>query len=265
VILVVFVVAYYRFGKRALFSAAQTLAQRIGGTGRYNRSEIAGVLELVAAAASHVVAVTALLLISGVRFADIGLGSTPWQLVVLGALLGVAEVALSSMFCRLAISGALTRIGGRTRRPASAAPALARAGAKATSRPDVAQASPTTMESWLALGRGGWIRHHLRTMEVIPLPLAVLISAVQVGSEEIVFRGIIVNVMRDAGPVVALTVSILLFVSMQVFFMSNWRGAMFPVVGAIVMGVVNGLLYWQNPVLLPLIIAHVLFFFAAVK
>ncbi len=54
------------------------------------------------------------------------------------------------------------------------------------------------------------------------------------------------------------------FRSGRVFIMPNFIGAMFPVVGSIVMGVVHSLLYVLEPSLLPLVVAHVTFFMLAI-
>ncbi|MEU1158667.1 CPBP family glutamic-type intramembrane protease [Streptomyces sp. NPDC005918] len=121
-----------------------------------------------------------------------------------------------------------------------------------------------SLRSWLGRSRGGWIRHHLTALKVLPLWAALGLTGVQVASEELVFRGIALTWLRDAGPAVALTTSIVLFVVMQAFFMSSWRGAMFPVVGGVVMGVVHGLVFWAVPDVVPLVVAHVVFFVFAV-
>lgn len=72
------------------------------------------------------------------------------------------------------------------------------------------------------------------------------------------------ELFRPSGFAIAFTASLVLFVAMQVFFMASWRAAMFPVVGALVMGVVHGLLAWRVPHLLPLVVAHIVFFLFAV-
>lgn len=238
------VLAYYAGGKAAVFAGCRRLANRVAATGRHSHSEVVGVVELSGAAASHVAFVALLLAVLGLSPRAVGLGSVPLVLVVLGAAVGVGEFALSELVCRVLVEAFVG--AGSVRR----APALAPA--------------PPTVEGWIALARGGWVRHHLRTFEVVPLPLAFGISAAQVASEETVFRGVVLTALRPAGTVVAVGVSLGLFVVMQAFFTAGWRGAMFPVVGALVMGVVHTALFLAVPVLLPLVVAHLVFFAFAV-
>ena len=82
----------------------------------------------------------------------------------------------------------------------------------------------------------------------------------QIGSEEIVFRGITQNYFLSYGNVTAALISLILFVYMQTFLMPSGLSAMFPVVGAFVMGAVHSYLHMKVPFLLPLIIAHMIFF-----
>ncbi|GAA2786896.1 CPBP family glutamic-type intramembrane protease [Crossiella cryophila] len=248
-----FVVLYYRYCKQWLFAGAQRLAQRVNFVSRYDRSEVGGVLELMAAAVSHLAVVVILLGVTGISLAEAGLGSVSPTLIVLGALLGIGEMALASFLCRLLIEASLR---WNRRRALS--------GSRPSGATDSPRSGPATVKSWLAVGRGGWLRHHFATLQVLPLPAAVCVVSLQVGCEEVVFRGILLNTFRPAGPVVAILASTVLFVGMQVFFMSSWRAAMFPVVGALVMGVVHGLLAWQVPELLPLVVAHLVFFLFAV-
>jgi Type II CAAX prenyl endopeptidase Rce1-like len=212
------------------------------------------VLELAAAGASHVLLVAVLLMITGISPALLVSGLGRPDLLGLGVLLGIGELALGSLLCRAIIEVSLAsrraaRVGAGTDRRARAA--------------DSGDGA-VGLRSWLGRSRGGWIRHHLVTLKVVPLPVAVRLTGTQVASEELVFRGVALTWLRDAGPAVALTTSIVLFVVMQAFFMSSWRAALFPVVGGIVMGIVHGLVFWAVPEVAPLVVAHVVFFFFAV-
>ncbi|WP_055482841.1 CPBP family intramembrane glutamic endopeptidase [Sphaerimonospora mesophila] len=257
VVLAVLVVLYYRYAKAALFAACRRAAHLLPFARRWDASERGSVLELMAAGASHVLVVLLLVLVTGVDLTKLTLGWDRPDLIVLGAAIGVGEVALGSLLCRVLIEGiqtigmrrAAAESSGSRVRPASAAGAVA---------------GEERMRQWLGRSRGGWIRHHLKTMEVVSLPLALTLTAVQVGSEEVVFRGLVLTWLRDAGPLPAIGVSCLLFTVMQIFLMSSWRAAMFPVVGAIVMGLTHSVLFWHYPALLPLMVAHVTFFLFAV-
>ncbi|MEU8959783.1 CPBP family glutamic-type intramembrane protease [Streptomyces sp. NPDC048518] len=268
-VLVTVVIVYYWLGKAVLFRAVRRLAAvtRIGPA-RWGTAQRADVFELAAAGASHVVVVAALLAVSGIGPGILVGGLGRPELLVLGALLGVGELAIGSLLCRGLIevrlaggggggSSARTRVGStRTSRTAGTPPA--RTGVR--TREDHGM----SLRSWLGRSRGGWIRHHLTALKVLPLWAALGLTGVQVASEELVFRGIALTWLRDAGPAVALTTSVVLFVVMQAFFMSSWQGAMFPVVGGVVMGVVHGLVFWAVPDVAPLVVAHIVFFVFAV-
>ncbi len=271
-VLTVFVVLYYKYAKSALFALCRRAAHLLPFGRRWDASERGSVLELAAAGASHVLVVAVLVLVTGIDLTRFASGFDRPGLIALGAAIGVGEVALGSLLCRVLIEG--VQAAGR-RRAGSVAGGV-RSGARGEVRG--ARTAPATaggavdggvesgerMRQWLGLSRGGWIRHHLKTMEVVSLPLALALTATQVGSEEVVFRGLVLSWLREAGPVLAIGISCLLFTVMQVFLMSSWRAAMFPVVGAIVMGVTHSVLFWHYPVLIPLVVAHVTFFLFAV-
>ncbi|MBX6383474.1 MAG: CPBP family intramembrane metalloprotease [Microbispora sp.] len=287
-VLTVFVVVYYKYAKAALFALCRRAAHSLPFGRRWDASERGGVLELAAAGASHVLVVALLVLVTGIDLTRFLAGAGRLDLIALGAAIGVGEVALGSLLCRVLIEGVQARgrrrtgsVRGARTVPATTGGAVETAprtttrdfGWSAVRRAVPAQ-RPGAVRSpedggertrqWLGLSRGGWIRHHLKTMESLSLPLALTLTAVQVGSEEVVFRGLVLTWLRDAGPVLAIAASCLLFTVMQVFLMSSWRAAMFPVVGAIVMGITHSVLFWHYPVLLPLVVAHVTFFLFAV-
>ncbi|MEZ0074777.1 lysostaphin resistance A-like protein [Planotetraspora sp. GP83] len=255
--LTVLVVLYYKYAKSALFAACRRVAHLLPFARRWDASERSGVLELAAAGASHVLVVALLALVTGIDLTRLGLGLDRPDLMALGAAIGVGEVALGSLICRALIEG----VQATSRR--DAVPERFKSRAQPATATGAAASGERTRQ-WLGLSRGGWIRHHLKTMEVVSLPLALALTAVQVGSEEVVFRGLVLTWLRDAGPVLAVGISCLLFTVMQVFLMSSWRAAIFPVVGAVVMGLTHSLLFWHYPTLIPLMVAHVTFFLFAV-
>ncbi|MDQ0812858.1 hypothetical protein QFZ63_004572 [Streptomyces sp. B3I7] len=274
------------------------------GPSHWGTAQRADVFELAAAGSSHVVVVALLLAVTGIGPGMLVSGLADPGLLALGVLLGVGELALGSLLCRALIELSLARRTRARRRPrpdrgvaGAASPgvtgppvrgmppgprargtvspgdrgALGPVRALAPPRParrPRAVADPAdqgqSLRSWLGRSRGGWIRHHLTSLKVLPLWAALGLTGVQVASEELVFRGVALTWLREAGPGVALTTSIVLFVLMQAFFMSSWQGAMFPVVGGVVMGVVHGLVFWTTPFVAPLVVAHVVFFVFAV-
>jgi membrane protease YdiL (CAAX protease family) len=164
-----------------------------------------------------------------------GLGPRGWdlRLVPLGVLLGVGEAGLASQLALLASRVAELWRPGRT---------------------------PVTVEGWLSVSRGGWIRYYLRTAEAAPVWLLVAASALYVSGEEIVFRGIVISCLAGLPTPLAVTVSVLLFALVQVFYTPGWQTALFPVIGAVVVGIVHGSLFVMVPDLTPLIVAHLSMF-----
>ena len=189
------------------------------------------------AGSSHVLYCIFLLTLFHIRWQDLGLFEADPLLLLYGVVLGIGSMAVSSLLCRVAIAVVGQLAPGK---------------------------APGDLKNWLAMARAGWLRHHLKTLEIVPLPLAFLLISVQIAAEEIVFRGVLINFYLPFGPAVALAASVTFFTIMQAFHMPSLQSAMFPVIGALVMGLVHGLLYLAVPVLLPLIVAHIVFFAIAV-
>jgi membrane protease YdiL (CAAX protease family) len=98
------------------------------------------------------------------------------------------------------------------------------------------------------------------TVSTAPVWFAAASMGLYVSVEELIFRGILLELLRPAGAVWAIGISTVLFVMVQAFSMPGWRAAMFPMVGAAILGLVHGFLYWRVPVLLPLVVAHLTYF-----
>jgi CBS-domain-containing membrane protein len=74
----------------------------------------------------------------------------------------------------------------------------------------------------------------------------------------------LINYFRPAGAGLALGIAAFFFLLVQTFHMPSWRAALFPVIGATVLSVVHGSLFLAVPDILPLIVAHIVFFFTAI-
>jgi hypothetical protein len=162
-----------------------------------------------------------------------------WAILLIAPLIGIAEFALGAYLGFMAI-----RIGLLIRAPRSAT-------------------SNEAALSWMLLARAGWMRWFLRTLKISPASSFAL-STLYVAGEEIIFRGFVVGALRSHGIVVAVGVSAALFIAAQMFRMPSWESAMFPMLGALVVGITNALLFFYVPWLLPLIVAHAVFFAAAI-
>jgi hypothetical protein len=228
---------YYWFVKRWLYARCTWLAERVSFSRRYALHEVASVFELIVGAGSHVLFCVALIVVTGVPVAGLGLGPPPPILLGYGVLLGIGTMMIGTLASRTLVQTVMIvqPTGG-----------------------------PAGLGEWFTMSRGGWMRHYLRVLEVCPPPVAALLLVVQVGCEELVFRGILIGYFRPYGMAWAVALSTCFFVAMQASLMPSWRNAIFPMTGAAVIGVVNGVLFWLVPFLWPLLVAHIAFFVFAV-
>jgi membrane protease YdiL (CAAX protease family) len=151
------------------------------------------------------------------------------------ALLGAGELMLTSLVCTAIVEIAVASSGS---------------GEQATRR-------------WAAGARGGWMSLFLLTARAAPSPLAIACVCLYVAVEELVFRGILVTTFAGWGGAGAVCASAALFVAVQAFGMPSRSAAVYPIVGATVIGVVHGVLFWLLPAVAPLVLAHIAFFAAA--
>jgi hypothetical protein len=158
-------------------------------------------------------------------------------LVLCGVPLGIAEAALASFVGNVAMRTAI-----------AAAP----------------ERVPRETREWLTIARGGWMRLYVKTAAIAPLPLVLVLALLYVTVEEVVFRGVLITALGGLGAPLALAVATGLFIAVQRFHMPSWQAALFPMAGALVVGVVHGLLFLAVPDLTPLIVAHFVLFLSAI-
>ena len=128
---------------------------------------------------------------------------------------------------------------------------------------EIAVASGADARRWTARGRGGWMSLFLLTARAAPSALTIASVCLYVAVEELVFRGILITTFAGWGGPAAVCASAALFVAVQAFGMPSRAAAVYPMVGAAVIGVVHGTLFWLVPAVAPLALAHVAFFAAA--
>lgn len=116
---------------------------------------------------------------------------------------------------------------------------------------------------WSVTARGGWMQCYIKAMTILPRPVGVTLVAFYVFFEEGVFRGVVLGSLIQLGVGPALAVSTALFMLVQTFHTAGWRTAIFPVIGALVLGIVNGALFLAVPKIVPIALAHASFFFSA--
>ena len=232
------ITSYYRFFKGAIFALVHRFIQFkifAHAKKKYTPQEIAGVTELGLVALSHVLFSILLIVFLGLDIQTLGLFQIQPHHLIYGILLGISEMSVSFLLCLGAIKIIQKFSPGKT---------------------------PQNNTQWKTIARGGWVRHHIQSFELLPFALALFVLFLQVGSEELIFRGIITHslLQNGHGPLLSISLSILFFVCMQAFHTPGFRTAIFPMTGALVMGITHSFLYHSVPVLPPLIIAHVMFF-----
>lgn len=236
-IISVLIIAYYKYGKAVLIYYAPKITRFFSLTKYFPKNDIEGAVELTMIAVSHVLFCILLIGILPIYFPTIKIAwfKTPVYFFY-GILLGIGCMGLSGLLCKIAIQ--VINL--------------------------FKQQNAYDLKSWLTMARGGWIKHHLQSIEILPIYFSLLVLTMQVGSEEVIFRGILLNYFIQFGPYVAFITAWILFILMQAFLMNKWQSAIFPMIGAAVMGFIHSILYLHVPLLWPLVIAHVTFFLFSV-
>jgi membrane protease YdiL (CAAX protease family) len=232
-------IAYYRWAitaiGRATRPAGRRLLDRLALVRSYTADEVESTVSLFAATVGQAIFLACSFVITEVSPGQLIPGTVRPDLLALGALLGVGEASLASF--------------------------LGYVGVRAI---QASQGSSGSSREWLMMGRGGWMRFYLRTAEIAPWPLLILVTASYVTAEEVFFRGILVTFLSPHGAVLAVVGSTALFLAVQVFHMPSWRAALLPAAGGLVVGVVHGVLFLLVPDLTPLVVAHFALFLVLV-
>lgn len=224
--------SFYYYAKRLIFRFSPTLAVKTTAIQHHPLSHIVGVVELSIVAISHVIFCVLLLTYFKIEFAVL-LKNTSILSCVYGVFIGLGSVGLSILLCSVGMK--ILEFVAKDK-------------------------VPKTLEGWMAVANAGWIRHHKHTLKVLPVYIALLIITLQIGSEEVIFRVVLNHIFRPYGVEVAFVLSTVLFIFMQTLHMPSKASALFPVLGATIMGVIHGLIYMHNPSIVPLIISHLTFF-----
>jgi hypothetical protein len=208
------------------------LALRWPPARRFALTEVEAVIRISAGGLLQLAFCCGLLFFTDVSLGELHLLDVDPAILVYGVALGVGEAALATFLGYVAIQVGLAVSATR---------------------------NPRTTDEWLSLARSGWMRLFLQAVDASPVA-AVLLSLLYIVVEETIFRGSLLTVLADSGVTWALSVSVLLFCAAQTFRMPSWHSALFPVMGAIVVGFIHGLLFLSVPLLLPLLVAHCVFF-----
>ena len=200
--------------------------------GRYPARDIDAVGKLAAATVAQTLFALALLFVLGIGAQQI-VGPIKLGPLALGLGLGIAELGFSAFACTLVIQTALAVSGD-------------------------------SEHDWFEPSHGGWMGQFLAAARTAPPWLFASCVVIYVGGEEVVFRAVLMELLRPVGPVVAISLSVACFIAVQAANMPSATSALRPMVGALVVGTIHGVLFWQWPNILPLIVAHAAFFVGAV-
>ncbi|MFZ1218239.1 MAG: CPBP family glutamic-type intramembrane protease [Chthoniobacterales bacterium] len=209
----------------------QPLVRRLGRERSHPVREIDALGKLAAAAGAQALFAAGLLVALGIHPRRI-VSMPPITQLLLACALGIAEIAFSSFASALAIKAVLA-------------------------------VDPRGKAAWLGPSRGGWMGLFLASHRVAPPWLFTLCVVIYVSVEEVVFRGLIIETLRPAGALVAIGASVTWFVAAQALHMPSARSALFPMIGGLVIGFVHSIIYWQVPNVVPLALAHAIFFTGA--
>ena len=231
------IVAYYWFVVAKLGRMSRPLVYVTALRRRYPTRDVSAAINLPLAGLAQLAFCLALAAVIGISLSESFVTEFQPMLLVYGVMLGIGDMALSTFLCNVGINVA-----------DEVAP----------------RGGPAGMSDWLTVARGGWMRYYSRTVDLVPLPLAVLSIGLYVAVEELVFRVVVLDYLEPLGAVVAVIASAALFATVQAFHMPSWRSAMFPVIGAVVVGILHGALFIAVPNVVPLIIAHIVFLIIAI-
>ena len=234
ILLIAFIVIYYRWFFVKVIDAIRAGMKIPALDRRFPVRDVDGAIRLVFAAILQATFFSALFFLYRPAMLHVSSLDANPVLLVLASVLGVGEMALATLFGLSAIQ--VTDLIDRFRR------------------------LPPT--DWPIVARGGWMQLYLKAIAIFPRWVVALIVLGYVGFEEAIFRGLIISVFVPLGIGLALFASVCTFIVVQTFHTPGWRTAMFPAIGAAVMGTVHGLLFIAVPSIVPLALAHASFFVA---
>jgi hypothetical protein len=113
---------------------------------------------------------------------------------------------------------------------------------------------------WEVVLNSGWMRLFNTAVNLLPIPAAIPIIVLYIGIEELIIRCVVLTALLPLGDISAILLSTLIFAAYQVFNLPSWKVALFPVMGALVIGPIHGLLYVTVPDVWPLVVAHATYF-----
>ena len=224
---------YYKYGKAVLFRYSSKWASWMRSHS-IPLSDLRNIIELVSAGVSHSVYVVGIFFLLAVKFQSFIPSFELLIQCILCVVMGCFEMALSSLICRLYIECFLF------------------------------MKKDLSMQEWLSSSRSGWIQHHIQAYLHLPKKFSIFFTFLNLFCEELIFRQGFCDAFSNCSVAFRMVLSTGFFVWIQTFFMPDWKVAVFPCVGALVVGLIHSYLYCHGVHILPLALAHLSFFLFAV-
>lgn len=162
------------------------------------------------------------------------------QLAIAAAAVGAAEVGLAALAASVLLAAvAVTPLAGH----------------EAIGRPAAGGAAA----GWLSLPRSGWARRWPQPARNASAAASAAVLLVGVAAEEAVFRGMLITALRPVGAWVAIGVPAAAYVAYGLTRPAASRSLIEAAGCCAVLGVVNGVLFFRIPALLPLIVVQLAF------
>lgn len=223
------IVAYYHYFKKLLHYPAYYFATRLKLTKKYSVEEAKGAVGFILVVMSHGLFAMLLIFMLDISYTQLGCSLPELKYAVYGLLLGLGLAGTAMIICLFVI--------------------------KAWSA-----LSQTTEQQMMAALPGGWLKSYAYVKLVTPAWIYLPAILLQLSCEELIFRSIFINYLLSLGYFFSIMVSALFFTGMQIFLMATLRGALFPVLGALLIGIVHGYLFLIINSIWPFIISHSIFF-----
>lgn len=223
------ILAYYHYSKIILRRPAYYLARLFKLTKKYSIEEARGAIGFLLVVLTHILFAFFLYFALNIKFQLLGFNIPSLNTIILGIFLGAGLAGTSMIICLFFVKlfSLFTRF--------------------------------TEEEIMIALP-GGWLKSYEHVKIVTPAFISIPVIVLQLACEEVIFRGMFIHFFINLGAFYSLIISALLFAFMQIFLIPTLRGALFPVIGALLMGFVHGYLFLIMGSIWPLIVSHTVFF-----
>jgi len=220
---------YYWIFKKILHFPAYYIACLFKFTRKFTIEESKSAIGFILVVISHIIFSFILADLFKIHFIDTGIGKFQLKELFLGVLLGIGMTGTTAIFSLFIIKLVISTF----------------------------QIAEKNIFIFLS---SGWFKSYESLKIIMPIWISLPLIIMQLSCEEVIFRSIFLNYFLVFGAVFSVIMSSVLFAIMQVFQMPHFRGAFFPIMGALVMGPTHSYLFLITKSIWPFIVSHVVFF-----